>query len=125
MNCQIELIIEGNEKNNEVAIEEDSRECDGEALTDKEIELPSIEEFVEESNDNLSLDVDDNNNHMIFNIDDDKDTFGTFVVYIVRQNESINTILEKYHTTLEEVEKYNDVKNISIGTKLIIPLVNE
>ena len=40
-------------------------------------------------------------------------------------NESINSIIEKYNTTIEELEKYNDIKEINIGTKLIIPLKNE
>ena len=44
---------------------------------------------------------------------------------MVRQNETINSIIEKYNTTLEELEKYNDLKNIDLGTKLIIPLINE
>jgi len=59
------------------------------------------------------------------NLNEDNETYGTFIVYIVRQNESINTIVEKYHTTIEEIEKYNDIKNIDIGTKLIIPITNE
>ena len=62
---------------------------------------------------------------MFFNIEDDQDTYGTFVVYIVRENETINSIIEKYNTSLEEIEKYNDIKDLNIGTKLIIPLLNE
>ena len=56
-------------------------------------------------------------------IDNGKETFGTFIVYIVRQNESINSIISKYNTSLEEIEKYNDIKDLSIGSKLIIPLL--
>ena len=59
------------------------------------------------------------------NFDEENETYGTFVVYIVRQNETVNSILEKYNTTLEEIEKYNDLKNIEIGTKLIIPLLRD
>ncbi len=64
-------------------------------------------------------------NTSIFNIDEDSETFGTLLVYIVRENETINSIITKYNTTIEELEKYNDLKDLSIGTKLIIPLVNE
>ena len=46
-------------------------------------------------------------------------------MYVVRQNETINSIIEKYHTSIEEIEKYNDIKDLSIGTKLIIPVPNE
>ena len=59
------------------------------------------------------------------NIEEDNETYGTFVVYIIRQNETVNSILEKYNTSIEELEKYNDLKNINIGTKLIIPLLKD
>ena len=128
MNCQIEITVEGTENN---LVEEDmtdSRECDGESLTEKDVEIPVLEKsddiVLEEKSDILEEnEVDDSS--MFFNIDDDKEAFGTFVVYIVRQNETINSIIEKYHTSLEEIEKYNDIKNIAIGTKLIIPLLHE
>ena len=64
-------------------------------------------------------------NTSIFSINEDSETYGTLLVYIVRENETINSIITKYNTTIEELEKYNDLKDLSIGTKLIIPLVNE
>ncbi len=116
--CHIELEINGeellDEENDEI------RECDGDITIEKEIEIPLIEETEE------NLDEEERNINSLFsNLDDDADTYGTFLVYIVRQNETINSIIEKYNTSLEELEKYNDLKEINIGTKLIIPLVNE
>ena len=107
MNCHIELLVEGLELLEEV------RECDGE-IEEKEVEIPVIEN------------VEENNEESLFvNLKDDSDTYGTFIVYMVRQNESINSILEKYHTAIEELQKYNDINNINIGTKLIIPYSND
>ena len=113
MNCHVELLIDGLEVLEE---DEDDRECDGDLI--KEEEIPMVEESKEE----IIEKVEDS---MFFNIEDDKDTYGTFLVYIVRENETINSIIEKYNTSLEEIEKYNDIKDLSIGTKLIIPLLNE
>ncbi|MBR5370360.1 MAG: LysM peptidoglycan-binding domain-containing protein [Bacilli bacterium] len=114
--CHVELSIEGLELLEEEPILE--RECDGDKIEEKEIEIPNIEEeIVEEKVETI--------NSLFSNLDDENDKYGTFIVYMVRQNETINSIMEKYHTTVEELEKYNDIKEINIGTKLIIPIVNE
>ena len=120
--CNVELFIEGEELVETLEfddLEKIDRECDGDKIIEKEVEVPVIDtndenEQIEEVEDSL-----------FGNLDDDSDTYGTFIVYMVRQNESINSIIEKYHTTVEELQKYNDINNIEIGTKLIIPYVNE
>ena len=61
----------------------------------------------------------------IFNINDDNETYGTLLVYVVKENETINSIITKYKTTIEELEKYNDLNALATGSKLIIPLMNE
>ena len=45
----------------------------------------------------------------------------TYRVYIVRENDTVDSIVEKYQITKEELSKYNILNNISIGDKLIIP----
>ena len=56
---------------------------------------------------------------------DEDETFSTYSIYIVRNNESIESIMEKYKVKREDIENYNDLSNIQIGTKLIIPTTNE
>lgn len=115
--CKIELIIEG-------SVVEENRECDGDIIEEKEI--PKIDDNKKDE-EILDADIEDKEEKVeekeLFNIDNSKETFGTFIVYIVRQNESINSIISKYNTSLEEIEKYNDIKDLSIGSKLIIPLL--
>ena len=65
------------------------------------------------------------NSFHLFDITESDETYGTLLVYIVRENETLNSIITKYNTTIEELEKYNDLKDLSIGTKLIIPVNNE
>lgn len=144
MNCHIELLLEGVEVidcDDEVKDEkDDDRECDGEDVNEENMEIPVLEqeeneeinEIYESNNKEEVEDEQDMENNeeiesdsLFVNLGDDSDTYGTFVVYIVRQNESINSIIEKYHTTLEEIEKYNDVHDLTIGTKLIIPVTND
>ena len=52
---------------------------------------------------------------------DTEETFSTYSVYIVRNGDNIEEIISKYKTTREKLEEYNDMSNIKIGTKLIIP----
>ena len=56
---------------------------------------------------------------------DNEEKYVTYKVHIVRESETVETIKEKYNVTKEELEKYNDLENIILGTKLIIPLSNE
>ena len=135
MVCHIDLLIKGKEIVSEEL--EMERECDGEVI-ENEVEIPivseednSIDENVVDKTENIEVDsnstekenTSNNTSDFFFNLDDDKDCFGTFIVYIVRQNETINSILEKYDTTLDELEKYNDLNNLDIGSKVIIPLL--
>lgn len=53
------------------------------------------------------------------------ETFSTYHVYIVRENDTLESIIDKYKVGREELEKYNDLDDLRIGTKLIIPCVNE
>ena len=144
MICHIEIYIEWLEVL-ESTLEKDlkSRECDDDVKQFNEIEIPSIEnkeekvqeEVIEKVSleedvkvDNSSLEkekFEEEKNSLFVNLKDDDDSYGTFIVYIVRQSETINSIMEKYHTTKEDLEKYNDISNIDIGTKLIIPFVND
>ena len=52
---------------------------------------------------------------------DTEETFSTYSVYIVRNGDTIDEIISKYKTTREILEEYNDMNNIKIGTKIIIP----
>lgn len=45
----------------------------------------------------------------------------TYKVYIVKENDTIETILNKYKKTKEDIEKYNNIETINIGDKIIIP----
>lgn len=61
----------------------------------------------------------------IFASIDQEETFVTYYVYIVREQDTIDSILDKYQTTREEVALYNDLNQIGIGSKIIIPCHHE
>lgn len=49
------------------------------------------------------------------------ENFSTYRVYIVREGDIIESIMEKYSINKELLEKYNNLNEIKIGDKLIIP----
>lgn len=52
---------------------------------------------------------------------DSDETFATYSVYIFRANDTIEMIMDKYQVTKEELESYNDLSSLTIGSKVIIP----
>lgn len=122
---EIEIPIKGNKeikkekeetiKQEKIKKEEENEEKPKKRITKQEI---TKEEVVEEQETQT-------NSFHLFDITESDETYGTLLVYIVRENETVNSIITKYNTTIEELEKYNDLKDLSIGTKLIIPVNNE
>ena len=56
---------------------------------------------------------------------DKEEKYITYKVHIVRDTETIDEITAKYNVSKEELEKYNDLNNIVLGTKIIILISNE
>ena len=65
------------------------------------------------------------NNINLFNGIDSGDTYVTYFVYVVKENDTLEDILKKFNVKREELEEYNDLSNIHEKVKLIIPNHNE
>lgn len=74
-----------------------------------------IEEPVEDVSNERNVDT------SIFNSFTEKESIATYRVYIVREGDMIDGIIEKYGITKESLEKYNNLNDVKIGDKLIIP----
>ena len=135
--CYIEIKVEGVE---EIEVKEEI-ECEKEleeiSLKVENIELPEeemvrecdgdVKEYVEEEKER---DEEMNKNDMpvssLFeNINESEETYATYTVYILREEETVTSLIGKYKTTKEELESYNDLSNLSVGSKIIIPLHEE
>lgn len=77
-----------------------------EVIEDKE---PKIEKAINNIFDNLT----------------EFETYTTYQVYIIRENDTIETVLNKYNITRETLNLYNDLTELKLGDKLIIPQVND
>jgi len=147
LSVNIDVYIEGDKINTHEETKEDSREDEPPIITlipptknEKEllkpIQLPNendrnnSENFFE-MNINYQkpqvVDLDDNEDKCtqdefnIFDNIDNSDTYVTYHVYIVKETDTIDTIMEKYNVKKENLSLYNDIENIKTGSKLIIP----
>ena len=75
-----------------------------------------MEETKEEETESLS--------NIFSSLSEKEETFATYSVYILREEETINTVIEKYKTTKEELEKYNDLNSLTKGSKIIVPILS-
>ncbi len=57
--------------------------------------------------------------------DDSNETYSTYRVCIVKENDTVESIILKYNISKEVLEEYNDISDIKIGDKLIIPSLYE
>lgn len=52
---------------------------------------------------------------------DNTETYTTYYVYIVKEDDTIDKILTKYKVTKEDLELYNNIAEIKPGDKVIVP----
>lgn len=52
---------------------------------------------------------------------DDKD-FATYKIYIIKEGDGVENILKNYNVSRELLEEYNDLNDLKIGDKIIIPV---
>ena len=92
----------------------------------KEIETPVVDVFNEEENKKMDTVKTEDIKSLFDNIDDTNETYSTYKVCILRENETVETIMQKYSVTKDVLELYNNVSELKIGDKIIIPsLTNE
>lgn len=59
------------------------------------------------------------------NFDDSNETYATYRICIVKESDTLENITLKYNVSKELLEQYNDISELKIGDKLIIPSVHE
>lgn len=78
-----------------------------------------------ENKENLSMNNQNNSYSNIFDTISTDETYVTYYVYIMRESDTIEGILDKYKITKEDLSSYNDIDSIKVGSKVIIPCHNE
>lgn len=91
-------------------------------LIDKleKVELEDVREIIEEEQPEEQRNEEINLN--IFNDSNFKtESYVEYNIYILRDGDTIDTILDKYNTTIDKLKEYNDLDDLKLGDKIIIP----
>ena len=93
-------------------------------LEEEEMEN-SVEERCVEEEDTLpkrnAENIEEKINSIFSNGTFNDEVYVTYNVFIIRDGDTLDSIMEKYNVTQDELEKYNDLSNLKLGDKLIIP----
>lgn len=124
------------EETKELPIKKEQIENDQSESTTQEIEETKqviekkevIEQKVEETpkrDDEKETSTSIKVNSLFSNLSDTSDTFTTYSVYIMREGDNIEKVMDKYKVKKEELEVYNDLSTIELNSKVIIPTNND
>ncbi len=151
LKCNISVLIDGieevlieEEKEEQKEEKEELRECDGDKKEEKELDMEKLDEEekkeeinIEENNNIITkeelkneeeddtVEEDKNISSLFETLSTSEETFTTYSIYILRKEDTIEKIMDKYKITKEELSDYNDLNNLEIGSKVIIPSTNE
>ena len=103
------------DKNEKVEIKENTSD----EINKEEKDLETIKDEIRANSDTENEAVTEKD--IMNNINNVQDKFITYKVYKLKETDTLESIVMKYHTTIDELKEYNDLSNIKINDKIIIP----
>ncbi len=128
VNIDLELTCDENEtEKNDVSDyldeyfkeEDENKDAPEEEMEIKDVPKEEVKEVKTE------LDIDNEITNITNNIIETNDKYYTYKIYIVRENDTVESICSKYNISYEDLKEYNDLTEINIGDKIIIPSFDE
>ena len=122
LKVNIDLFIDGDLKKDEAIqtiTDTEEKEEQKEVLNrQKTIENETQVKDIEQDNKNVQ------ENYNIFDTIDESETYATYHVYIVKEEDTIEKIIEKYNVSKEILALYNNIEDIKALDKIIIQTTN-
>ncbi len=119
LSVNIEFSVEGEVK--EPVVEEIPRKeeiKEPEIIFEEVEDKPVLEDLIEEKEERVDNETQET---IIDSLKVEDDNFVTYHIHIVRENDTIETICAKYNAQTESVKNINDLEEINLGDKIIIP----
>lgn len=99
---------------------EEKEEIKEEVIVQEEKENISVQEETKKEEERcIELEED---KIMVTNVEEQ---YKSYKVYIVREGDTIDSIMEKYNVTKMDLESYNDLSTLNINDKILIPCTYE
>lgn len=96
-----------------------------EKILEDKIKLPLEEEFEPVEIDKTNSGRTTSFYEVKENVKKQSDTYLTYKVYIFKEEDVLENVLEKYNVTREQLSNYNNLDEITAGSKLVIPSCND
>lgn len=122
---QEEIIKEEPKKEIEDAKEELIRECDGDICVEEDENVEEKEEIISEDSVESKEEQTTKIDSLFSSLSDAEESFATYAVHIMQRGDSLESVIDKYNTNRDAISDYNDLDNIVLGSKIIIPSNNE
>lgn len=116
------------------AMEEDEKDVSNELL-DRDTMIEEINElFLPEEDDLEKLEerkeederLDQESAELILDSASNKeDEYTTYYIHLVKEGDTIESIVSMYQTDLSIIKKYNSIETLNVGDKILIPTVDE
>ena len=124
LKVNIEYCVNALELKEENKQEENKQEELFERVEDDDTLEDILDNLDEPSDENRNVTEDDKKT-ILESINEQDESFVTYHIHIMQENDTIDTICTKYNTTSNILNEYNDLSTVAIGDKLIIPDLNE
>jgi len=123
LSVNIELAVDNLEEKEEriEEVEEIMEEVREENLKQQTIELEEKEETVEVDKKEEERCVEPEEKNISLFSSAETEGYKTYKIYLVKESDTLESIMENYSVTRESLEMYNDLSSIKLGDKLIIP----
>lgn len=135
----LSLVIDLNMDYEEMAVDDDSAddvlksieeevpimddELEEDVSDDLEIEEEEkISEIMGENKEELGQDVTEKEINSILGSFEETNDFYKYKVYIMRKEDTIESVAIKYNVSLNDLAEYNNISNINVGDKIIVPV---
>jgi LysM repeat protein len=129
MKVNVELELSCEEEETEV-VKEDYDNVEEPVNTEEETELDNYinnyfqNDIVDIKEENKQVNIEENISNITNTIINNENKYYTYKVYIVREGDTVETICSKYNVLVEDLKGYNDLSNLNVGDKIIIPQIN-